>query len=640
MKERILFWLFLILIPLFPFVWFALGGIDPESQLVDVTQIPRQWLLSIFSIAAVLLFWKDLKAKTFGFSIPQVLWISFFIISAISPFYAANSSEAWSIVSKYGLYTSFIILLPNLLKYIKDWAQIIKPLIVFSIIAALSALLDIFAAPEGLAFWKNIYQVKGSFSHKNILSIVLFLSLPISFLGQLFLKSNWKSTSTILMFLLLIEIFLLRTRGVWLSVFVASSIVLIINKTSVKSEAYIKLPKKPILISTAIIAILLVGLMVIPQVKESVLDGSNVSRRTAFWENSVEMIKEHPVKGVGSGNWRINFPKYGLEKLDVSVQQGEVQIQRPHNDFIWALSENGIIGGLLFFSFFISLFLVVINSARASEGRELKISLIVLFALSGYFSFSLADFPLERPEVIFIFILLISLILKDVKPKISLSAIPSLGVILILSGFSLFVSQIEWGSEKNMVDVLTANAQRNAQKIIPAVERAKSNYYQIDNFSNPLDYFSSIGYLVTKRNAEAEKSIEKALSQNPYSLISLGQKANILSSQNKKKEALDVYKEALEISPRYEVALLNSAEIHLQENDYLSAMPYLMAVPKTSKNPKYPKMVGFALAKLVQDYKKDKKYVLLAEYLINSGGRKQEEFYRAYIQLLNSGKQL
>ena len=640
MKERILFWLFLILIPLFPFVWFALGGLDPESQLVDVTQISRQWLLSIFSIAAVLIFWKDLKGKTFSFSVSQILWISFFIISAISPFYAANSSEAWSIVSKYGLYTSFIILLPNLLKHIKDWTQIIKPLIVFSIIAALSALLDIFAAPEGLAFWKNIYQVKGLFSHKNILSIVLFLSLPISFLGQLFLKSNWKSTSTILMFLLLIEIFLLRTRGVWLSVFVASSIVLIVNKISVKSEAFIKLPKKPILISTAIIAILLVGLMVIPQVKESVLDGSNVSRRTAFWENSVEMIKEHPVKGVGSGNWRINFPKYGLEKLDVSVQQGEVQIQRPHNDFIWALSENGIIGGLLFFSFFISLFLVVINRASASEGRELKINLIVLFALSGYFSFSLADFPLERPEVIFIFILLISFVLKDVKPKISLSAIPSLGVILILSGFSLFVSQIEWGSEKNMVDVLTANAQRNAQKIIPAVERAKSNYYQIDNFSNPLDYFSSIGYLVTKRNAEAEESIEKALSQNPYSLISLGQKANILSSQNKKKEALDVYKEALEISPRYEVALLNSAEIHLQENDYLSAMPYLMAVPKTSKNPKYPKMVGFALAKLVQDYKKDKKYVLLAEHLINSGARKQEEFYRAYIQLLNSGKQL
>ena len=76
-------------------------------------------------------------------------------------------------------------------------------------------------------------------------------------------------------------------------------------------------------------------------VQKRLMDPANLQIRQIFWDHSFQMQAEYPLAGVGPGQWRIHFPKYGLEGMNPSVAEGVTSEVRPHNDFIWVLSELG-----------------------------------------------------------------------------------------------------------------------------------------------------------------------------------------------------------------------------------------------------------------------------------------------------------
>ena len=58
------------------------------------------------------------------------------------------------------------------------------------------------------------------------------------------------------------------------------------------------------------------------------------------------MFIDNWLVGIGIGNWPIYFPSYGLTLW--RLRQGEVIMQRPHNDLIENFNELGLFGGLAF----------------------------------------------------------------------------------------------------------------------------------------------------------------------------------------------------------------------------------------------------------------------------------------------------
>lgn len=631
-KTSITEWIYLLFWIIIPFI--------SASDLIDEKMIPRQ----LFTGALVLILlgfgWKAILTKKIELSLPVLSYAGFFIFSIASSFSAINGAESFGIVSRYALILCYLIMTIQMLisgRLSKE--NLIKGVLIFASLTALYTAQQLLAKASSGKFFENIYTVSAFFGHKNLLSSALMLFLPFSVLGYSRLNGFWKKGSLILMFLMIAEIFVLRTRGVWLSTFVGAlatfGVYFTIRKRNIEG---LKLPVKLIGIGLGIALTMLVALFSVAEVQSSVADQTNLGTRQKFWANSLEMVKEKPILGVGPGNWRVNFPKHNLNTLDYNVMQGITHIQRPHDDYLWVLSENGLVGLLCYLGVFVFAFIKIRGNLKAAESKEeIVLNLALVFGIVAFMSFSITDFPMER---ITHNALLFSLIaLAHYRPEISkvnlsgpILKLALLGLVL----FSLGIGSQRWKGEKGAKLVLEYNSQRNAQKIIPAVEETENDYYTIDNYSNPLRYFSAMGKLVQKDFNGALEDIEIAESFHPYNILVLNLKGRILIALKREQEALDYFTKAIDISPRMESALIDRAEIYMNRKDYKSVLISLTSVLPNTRNPKFETVLVPALSEFL---KLDPPYFRKLKNFLKQGNPKTKaDFLRLYRQYLKQRK--
>lgn len=579
-------------------VWFplltALMVAVSSSQLIDFSLIPRWMYLAVMNLVLLILARKSSPQTT----LPFFLLLALGLWSLISSSWALNPVESYNTATHWFLAAAWYLALKNALSAQMLSSQLLaRGWTLFGTLAALWALAEVSKLGGERDFWAAVYEVKANFGHKNLLSGALFLSLPFALLTSKE-SSAWRWLGLTGLVLLILAILLLRTRAVWLGLGISTLLYfawpLVTNKLSkLKSALAVALP-----------ALLVAGaaLLVYLGVAGNLTDATNLDRRVSFWNNSLEMIQEHPTTGVGAGNWRINFPKYGLGNVDKSLNNGITNIQRPHNDLLWVWAELGPIGIALFLFLFGWAFYTATNSLKQEE-KHLQLPNLVVAALGGYFVYQLFDFPLERAEHQAMLISLIAL-LPAGKPK--LEKLPWTWIAVTLAVFSLYVQYQRFTGEKAAVAVLEANSKQNAQLIIPAVEKAINPWYNQDNYGNPLMYYKGMGHFALRQLPQAKAAFDEAESLHPYNIVLLNQLGSWHKSQGQYKEALALYQRVLDISPFMEAANLNAAETCLLMKDYETGFRYLSMVYLDSENPKY-----YGLARdLIPPY---------AEQLVNQG---------------------
>jgi O-antigen ligase len=103
--------------------------------------------------------------------------------------------------------------------------------------------------------------------------------------------------------------------------------------------------------------------------------------RIYLWKSALNVIRHHPLTGIGEANWDPAFQKYGAPFEHYSTTAG------PHNDFLSAMVENGIIGGVLFIAMWLVILYSIAGAARRvrEDQRDLLLGLlgsflIILFA--------------------------------------------------------------------------------------------------------------------------------------------------------------------------------------------------------------------------------------------------------------------
>jgi O-antigen ligase len=88
-----------------------------------------------------------------------------------------------------------------------------------------------------------------------------------------------------------------------------------------------------------------------------------VGQRYEFWEISLKMIRDHPLLGVGAGNYTVLFARYsGI----ISLRRGAAVA---HNSFLGVTAEQGIPGGLLFLSLFVAGFWTLRRSYQKAKAN-------------------------------------------------------------------------------------------------------------------------------------------------------------------------------------------------------------------------------------------------------------------------------
>jgi O-antigen ligase len=117
----------------------------------------------------------------------------------------------------------------------------------------------------------------------------------------------------------------------------------------------------------------------------------SIGKRTAIRQDTWRLFLDHPVIGTGLGTYEMVFPPYD------TLYDGKV-VNHAHNDYLEALAETGLIGGVC-----CALFLAVLllNSMKglaelaSSFGAALNLS--GLIGCVGILVHSLVDFNLHIP---------------------------------------------------------------------------------------------------------------------------------------------------------------------------------------------------------------------------------------------------
>ncbi|MEI6595401.1 MAG: O-antigen ligase family protein, partial [Bacteroidota bacterium] len=391
--------LYILLILILPFVY--------VKTIVDPVLIPRQILLSIFLLIAVLFLFFQKQKDGFQFSNKLIIAYGLLpIVYCVSIFQSINIIESYYTISKILLFSTFFILTTYLLVSGKIKFEIIlKALIVFSCFIVVSTIIEVIKLRStGVSVFKelNMYLITSTFGHKNLLSSAIFMCIPFLYAAFLSLNKSWKIAASINIFFGVLLIFMLQTRaviaGMGLSFLITSFLSLFLFRGQ-KERKYIRM------IGFGAIVVLLGFLFVAVKYSDkfSLLTKTESMReRVNIWHNTLEMIKEFPLIGVGAGNWQIHFPNYGLTRfydVNFSISEGLTNFQRPHNDFLWVFSETGIFGFIIYCSIFIlSIFYLFKLIHHSSELNQKIIYLLFLFTILGYVFIALIDFPLERME--------------------------------------------------------------------------------------------------------------------------------------------------------------------------------------------------------------------------------------------------
>ncbi len=445
----------------------------------------------------------------------------------------------------------------------------------------------------------SIYEVSGLNGHKNLFSSFLFLNMY--FIIQKMLNEENKNTSIASLSVSLLLIILLQTKAVWIAIFVTVLFFFTIKFLL----PVIKTRKTNFWITTLLLLILfnVFSFVALPYLVEKGLEHNlkiaqtegerNQTKeldneRLVLWDKTIKMHQTAPIKGVGLGNWQIFLGQQNLSGL-YRAEDLNYTFQRPHNDFLWILSETGIIGFELYLLFITILLAFAIKQVKEKEAKEqFKIVIGICFVI-GYQLISFFDFPKERIEhIVWINLIMGSLINKSNIEKF----MPALLIKTTFNwkrvAFLVCVASIAIGCLRYKGEYYTRliyEAKDSGQTdLIPELkEKAVSFAYQIDPTSLPISWYSGNAFLQKGNNIKALIELRSAYDLNPYNRNVVNDLGSAYMALNQTSKAKNYFNEALLISPRFDDAALNLSSLLISEKDTLSAGKILRTMYHSSR---------------------------------------------------------
>ena len=517
-----------------------------------------------------------------------ILLILLFCVNIFSALYHNFTADA--IVSLYRLFVllSLTIFFANIFIK-KDYLSIAKSILIFTLISLLIYFWQIYIAfTHEKDFISSIETISATMGNKNLLASIFFLSLP--FLFYVYQSSNklWKMLVLFVLVLILCSLILIQSKAVILGLFfMSTSIILFAFKGNSK-----------IILSFIFIIIIIISTLFITKPKiafqfqheiEQVIRTKNRfledrivenDSRVSLYIKTIDMIKDNPLLGVGPGNWKKEFPKYGLN--NTIGEKGDKFVQRPHSDFLWFFSEGGILSGILY----IFLFVLTLRDALffyLNMKDEKRYFFLILFStMLGYLAISLFDFPSERPTHNLFFAIILGILVSErlKKRKYYNTSNKLFGIILMfLFSINIAFANIRYKGDLHMTKALKYKSISDWGGMIAELDMAyNQSLYDIDNTTTPLMWYYGIAYFNKGQVNIAFDYFKQAYSVNPYHLHVINNLATCYGYNNDYIKAKELYEECISISSRFEEAALNLSAIYSYEKRNEEALDVLLDV--------------------------------------------------------------
>lgn len=282
-------------------------------------------------------------------------------------------------------------------------------------------------------FFAQAAKPSSTFGNKNMASHFVVMILPISIVLML----SSKNTIKMAYYAIVIVIgfwFLMNAaaRQAWVAMAVELFLLLVfilLDRYKNKERSFVKSNMQIKQKSIAIVGIVLTLVFVANIATEgSFHRGSNklefvkkidvegVSSRFPAWINTIEMIKENPIAGVGVGQWPESYPRYYDRKMKDTFFNENVRLEKAHNDYLEILANFGLIG----YGFLLWLvFLVVIRIWRVLVDYNHHYRMLILglsLGLVGFLVVASVSFPVRvflPAFLVLVFVAIITLLHKS-----------------------------------------------------------------------------------------------------------------------------------------------------------------------------------------------------------------------------------
>lgn len=199
-----------------------------------------------------------------------------------------------------------------------------------------------FAGNANTLIVEGVSRVMSVYTHPNNLALYLGRVVPIAICLAIFLPWGRRKLAYALAAIpLTLTLVLTYSRGAWLGVAAGLALAIFVGWRIAPGGRVRGLPRIAWAAAVGIL-ILLVGAIIVlaPTLPERILDLSSGSLRTLIWESSLNMLRDHPIFGVGLDQFLNQFQNHYM----VKGLEGESFTAHPHNIFLDYWLSLGIMG--------------------------------------------------------------------------------------------------------------------------------------------------------------------------------------------------------------------------------------------------------------------------------------------------------
>ncbi|MDH5718315.1 MAG: O-antigen ligase family protein [Spirochaetia bacterium] len=566
-----------------------------NNKLIEITSINSKFILFYFLILIFFFIW-NLICMLFSINVTISLGRNLELLAKI-------------------LITIFIFLTAKNYSILKSFYYGMVGIVVISVIG-------IFQKYDINYIFEQIAPPAATFINKNQASHYLSLVFFIPFIIYNFCSSKkLLYFSIVSIILLMVYSVSVSSKGLWVSLFFTTIylfIALYFYKKNKKNLNQISKKNKIVLIfslvaiffsyfSDKIIPGKYSDTPVFTKIKSTTVESSSVLNRIAVWRNSLEIIKDYPVFGVGPDGFQIIYPKYNSAVMRTPNFSRKFIYNRAHNDFIQYFVETGILGGLLFYLLVICvpiLSIIAIDNAKIKQYRKKKLLILLSAGLVNVFVYANFEFTITLSSasgtLVWIMLGIWLYYLNDLLPKfnkdenkkykkycnifssvknynyLSITAVLFCLIMILITGFNIAAARTYRYANLFYAHNKSKNPQFCAiytNDFLKAAKMAPFNYaYQRYSFINyrrcqpvteknlkilesfldtlPYNYFlwhNIIEYQIElKKYSEALILLDKYIKYLPYDNQVLIQKGNVLEIMGEKEKAIKWYKGLLE----------------------------------------------------------------------------------------------
>lgn len=292
----------------------------------------------------------------------------------------------------------------------KDLRFFLKVMFVSGFVAAT---IGVFQYLLGFDFFSQAAGPASTFGNKNMGAEYIVLTLPLGF--YFFFEEKKKSDEIFYLFMIsnmLLYVIYVMSRSAYLSimaqVFFFALFCFFQYRKNQKVPFFTKSKTKMIL---GLVIYLFFAINISPSgyrwqldsykdrfgsiFSDATLEAFKGNTRISFWVNSLLMLKDHPIGGVGVGNWSIEYPAYHDKIIPDKEYDDQVKLYQLHNDYLEIFVSTGIIGGFLFLAFIFLFFKECYLLIKDPVFKERNEVIFLALGFSGFLVFGNFNYPLQ-----------------------------------------------------------------------------------------------------------------------------------------------------------------------------------------------------------------------------------------------------